>query len=190
MKPEDFATTTRFFPDPAERALMLRKGAYPYDYMKSMAQFDETELPSQDAFFNRLNDQSLSAEDYAHAQHVWDTFDCHTLRDYHDLYLKSDVYLLADVFEKFRQDTQALYGLEAAHYYSMPGLSWDAALKHSEVELELITDIDMYQMVEKGIRGGVSMISTRYAEANDPRMGDRYVSTSSVFRPNFGFDAF
>ena len=66
----------------------------------------------------------------------------------------------------------------------MPGLSWDAALKHSEVELELITDIDMYQMVEKGIRGGVSMISTRYAEANDPRMGDRYVSTLSVLIPN------
>ena len=176
MKPEDFATTTRFFPDPEERALMLRKGAYPYDYMSSMSRFDETELPSQDAFYNRMNDQSLSDEDYAHAQHVWDTFKCNTMRDYHDLYLKSDVYLLADVFEKFRHDTQALYGLEAAHYYSMPGLCWDAALKHSGVELELITDIDMYQMVEKGIRGGVSMISRRYAEANEPRMGDRCVA--------------
>ena len=57
----------------------------------------------------------------------------------------------------------------------MPGLGWDAALKHSQVELELITDIDMYQMMEKGVRGGVSMISQRYVEANDPRMGDRYV---------------
>lgn len=71
-------------------------------------------------------------------------------------------------------DSQALYKLEPVHYYSLPGLSWDAALKHSGVELELITDIDMYLMVEKGIRGGVSMISQRYAEANDPRMGDRY----------------
>ena len=146
-----------------------------------MSRFDETERPPQEAFYNQMNDRSLSDEDYAHAQHVWDTFTCQTMRDYHDLYLKSDVYLLADVFEKFRQDTQALYGLEAVHYYSMPGLSWDAALKHS-VELELITDIDMYQMVEKGIRGGVSMISQRYAEANDPRMGDRCVSTLSVYQ--------
>ena len=175
MKSEDFAITTRFFPDATERVLMLRKGAYPYDYMSSMERFAETSLPPQDAFFNQMNDQSLSDDDYAHAQHVWDVFDCRTLRDYHDLYLKSDVYLLADVFEKFRNDTQALYGLEAAHYYSMPGLCWDAALKHSDIELELITDIDMYQMVEKGIRGGVSMISRRYAEANEPRMGDRYV---------------
>ena len=148
--------------------LMLRKGAYPYDYMQSMIRFDETELPLQDAFYNSMNDQPLSDEDYAHAQHVWDTFKCHTMRDYHDLYLKS-----VDVFEKLRRDTQSLYGLEAVHYYSMPGLCWDAALKHSNVELELITDIDMYQMVEKGIRGGVSMISQRYAEANDPRMGDK-----------------
>ena len=90
------------------------------------------------------------------------------------MYLHSDVYLLADVFEKFRVDSQVLYGLEPVHYYSLPGLSWDAALKHSDVELELITYIDMYLMVEKGIRGGISMISHRYAEANDPRMGDEY----------------
>ena len=174
MKPDDFVTTTRFFLDPAERALMLRKGAYPYDYMNSMSRFGETQLPPQEAFYNQMNDQPLSDEDYTHAQHVWNVFHCRTMRDYHDLYLKSDVYLVADVFEKFRQDTQALYGLEAAHYYSMPGLSWDAALKHSGVELELITDINMYQMFEKGIRGGVSMISQRYAEANDPRMGEKY----------------
>ena len=96
------------------------------------------------------------------------------VRDYHDLYLCSDVYLLADVFEKFCADSQALYGLEPVHYYSLPGLSWDAALKHSDVELELITDIDMYLMIEKGIRGGISMISHRYAKANDPRIGDEY----------------
>ena len=82
--------------------------------------------------------------------------------------------MTTDIGEKFRDDSQALYGLEPVHYYSLPGLSWDAALKHSEVELELITDIDMYLMIEKGIRGGISMISHRYAKANDPRMGDEY----------------
>ena len=174
MSASDFAYTTRFFPDASKRALMLRKGAYPYDHMKTMAQFDETALPPQSAFYNRLSDEPLSNSDYEHACTVWNVFNCATMRDYHDLYLKSDVYLLADVFEKFRFDSQALYGLEPTHYYSLPGLSWDAALKHSGVELELITDIDMYLMIEKGIFGGIAMISRRYAEANDPRMGDQY----------------
>ena len=172
MKIEDFKQTTRFFPDATKRALMLRKGAYPYNYMTSMAKFEETELPPQTAFYNQLTDEPLQDVDYAHARTVWTTFACQTLRDYHDLYLCSDVYLLADVIEKFRADSQALYGLEPVHYYSLPGLSWDAALKHSDVEL--ITDIDMYLMIEKGIRGGISMISHRYAKANDPRMGDEY----------------
>jgi hypothetical protein len=91
------------------------------------------------------------------------------MRDYHDLYLKTDVLLLADVFEKFRSVCLRTYGLDPIHYYSLPGLSWDAALKTSKIELELITDISMYQLVERGVRGGVSMISHRYAEATDLR---------------------
>ena len=174
LNESDFKHVTRFFPDPHKRALMIRKGTYPYDFMKSMAQFDEPQLPTQAEFFNRLNDEPLSDADYEHAQHVWTTFDCQTMRNYHDLYLHADVLLLADVFEKFRYDSMECYGLEPTHYYSLRGLSWDAALKHSDVELELITDIDMYQMVESGIRGGVSMISHRYAEANHPSMGDAY----------------
>ena len=174
MKDSDFKYMTRFFPDPTKRALMLRKGVFPYDYMTSMDKFDETQLPPQSAFYNRLTDEPISDEDYEFAQQVWTLCECRTLRDYHDLYLKSDVFLTTDIGEKFRDDSQALYGLEFVHYYSLPGLSWDAALKHSEVELELITDIDMYLMIEKGIRGGISMISHRYAKANDPRMGDEY----------------
>ena len=174
MKDSDFKYMTRFFPDPTKRALMLRKGVFPYDYMTSMDKFDETQLPPQSAFYNRLTDEPISDEDYEFAQQVWTLCECRTLRDYHDLYLKSDVFLTTDIGEKFRDDSQALYGLEPVHYYSLPGLSWDAALKHSEVELELITDIDMYLMIEKGIRGGISMISHRYAKANDPRMGDEY----------------
>ena len=102
------------------------------------------------------------------------------MRDYHDLYLKCDVFLSTDICEKFRNESQQLYGLEPLHYYSLPGLSWDAALKHSGVELELITDIDMYLMIEKGIRGGISMISHRYAKANDPRMGVEYDASKPI----------
>ena len=173
-KDNDFKQIAHHFPDPVKRELMLRKGAYPYDYMKKITQFDERQLPAQEDFYNRLNGASLSDADYEHAKNVWTTFECRKMQDYHDLYLLSDVLLLADIFEKFRCDSQALYGLEPVHYYSLPGLSWDAMMKHSGVELELIRDIDMYEMVEKGIRGGISMISRRYAKANDPRMGDAY----------------
>ena len=97
-----------------------------------------------------------------------------TLQDYHDLYLKTDVLLLADVFENFRDVCQENYGLDPAWYYTAPGIAWDAALKVTKVELELLADPDMLLMIEKGIRGGVSMISTRYGKANNPYMGDSY----------------
>ena len=93
---------------------MLRKGAYRYDYMNSMKKFTETKLPSQDAFYNRINDQPLSDGDFVHAQHVWGTFKCRTMRDYHDIYLKSDVYLFADDFEMSRRNTHSLYGLDVS----------------------------------------------------------------------------
>ena len=90
-----------------------------------------------------------------------------TLGEYHDLYLKSDVLLLSDVFENFRETCYQYYKLDPAHYYSAPGLSWNAFLKMTGIELELISDVDMYLMIEKGLRGGMSVISHRKAEANN-----------------------
>ena len=165
LKDEDFVNLKLAFPD--KYKLLSRKGVYPYDYMSSFSQFGVENLPSKGEFYNRLNDEEVSDEDYVHAQNVWKTFNCITMKDYHDLYLRTDVLLLADVFEKFRAMSLENYGLDPAHYYSLPGLSWDAALKYSNVKLDLIVDIDMYQMVERGIRGGVSMISHRYAEASE-----------------------
>ena len=92
------------------------------------------------------------------------------MADYHDIYLKYDVLLLTDIFEKFRALCLAYYDLDAVHHYTAPGLAWDAALKMSRVSLELLTDIDMYHFIEKGIRGGTSMITTRYAQANFPTL--------------------
>ena len=97
-----------------------------------------------------------------------------TMREYHDVYLKSDVLLLADVFENFRKVSIQNYDLDPCWYYTAPGLSYDAMLKTTGVTLELLTDIDMAQMIEKGIRGGVSMISTRHSQANNKYMGSDY----------------
>ena len=156
--------------------LLARKGVYPYEYMDSLEKLEETKLPPKEAFYSRLNDGGISDEDYAHAQKVWKVFKMKYFKDYHELYNKVDVLLLADVFENFRNICLKNYELDPAHYYTAPGLAWDAALKVTDVNLELLSDIDMLLMVEKGIRGGVSMVSNRYGKANNKYMGDKFNS--------------
>src|SRR6218665_3624575 len=136
-------------------------------YMDGPERMDESNLPPQDKFFSRLSDSNISDEDYKHAQTVWTKFAMRTMRDYHDLYLKSDVILLADVFEEFRKMCLNYYKLDPVYYFSCPGLSFDAMLKMTKVKLSLITVPDHYLFVERGLRGGVSMISNRYAKANN-----------------------
>ena len=137
---------------------------------------------SQDKFYSGLSQEGISEEDYKHPKEVWDTFNCRNIGDYHDLYLKTDVLLLADVFENFRKTAMTTYGPDPAWYYTLPGYSWDALLKSTGVSLELITDPDMYLFVEKGLRGGISMVSHRHATANnrymqnfDPSQPDSYL---------------
>ena len=139
--------------------LIKRKGVYPYEYMDSIERFKETRLPPKESFYSSLNDEHISDEDYDHAKKVWDVFGMKSLEDYHELYNKTDTLLLADVFENFRNICSLNYGLDPAHYYTSPGLAWDACLKITEVKLELLSDVDMLLMIEKGIRGGVSMVS-------------------------------
>ncbi|MEW8615643.1 MAG: DNA polymerase, partial [Candidatus Thiodiazotropha sp.] len=129
-------------------------------------------LPPKEAFYSKLSDAHISDEDYTHAQKVWATFGCKTLGDYSDLYCRTDVLLLADVFETFRKTCLRQYGLDPAHYYTSPGLSWDALLKKTGVELELLTDYDQHLFIEKGMRGGISMVSKRHAKANNPGVDD------------------
>ena len=157
--------------------LVKRKGVYPYEYMDSLKRLDETKLPPKEAFYSKLMGEGISNEDYEHAKKVWEVFDMKTLQDYHDLYNKTDVLLLADVFENFRNICLDNYKLDPAHYFTAPGLAWDACLKMTNVELELLSDIDMLLMIEKGIRGGVSMISNRYGKANNKYMGESFIDT-------------
>ena len=158
-------------------SLVKRKGVYPYEYMDSMERFEENKLPPKEAFYSRLTGEGISNEDYKHAKKVWDVFEMKTLQDYHNLYNETDVFLLADVFENFRNICLKNYELDPAHYFTAPGLAWDACLKMTGVNLELLSDIDMLLMIEKGIRGGVSMISNRYGKANNKYMGKSFIDT-------------
>ena len=170
LQPDDFYNTKEIFKENLD--LLTRKGVYPYDYVSSIEKLSETQLPPKEEFYSKLNDEDITDDDYQHAINVWNTFKCKTIRDYHDLYLKSDVLLLSDVFENFRKTFLHHYNLDPAHYHTSPELAWDACLKETGQELQLLHDYDMLMMFEKGIRGGISHISKRYAEANNKYMAN------------------
>ena len=156
MKPEQFFQFKKCYPNEAVRKLLTKKGTYSYSYMNSMARFEENSLPNDEAFYDDLKDKPISKKEREHADNVWNGLGCKTMLDYHNHYLQSDILLLADVFETFRKMSLDTYKLDPCHCYSLLGLSWDAMLRYTKVEIELITDLDMYQMVERGIRGGIS----------------------------------
>ncbi len=164
--------TSQMFVESELLNLLKRKGVFPYEYMTDFSKLSATSLPPKEAFYSQLTNSHITDKDYEHAQKVWKAFDCKTMRDYHDLYLKTDVLLLADVMTEFRKTCKKAYGLDALHYYTSPGLAWDAMLKYTGIELDLISDSDMYLMIERGIRGGVSSIMKRYSKANHKYLDD------------------
>ena len=144
--------------------LLTRKGIYPY----------KTQLPSIEAFYSNVNMSNVSEVDYKHAQRVWKEFSIKDLGEYHDLYLRTDVHLLANVFEAFRDTCLEHYKLNPAHFYTSPGLAWKACLKCTGIRLELLTDPDMLLIFERGIRCGITQAVHKYAAANNPYMGDKF----------------
>ena len=153
--------------------LLKSKGIYPYEYMDSFERFEEREIPPIDAFESSLKaGEGITVEDHAHAKTVFEHFQMVTLQDYHNLYLLQDILLLDDVLTAFRKVCLNAYGLDPMHYYTAPGLTWDAGLKYTGVTLDLITNEDQFLFVEAGIRGGISMISHRHARANHPDLAD------------------
>ena len=176
---EAFKYTSQLY-EGNECDLMVKKGVYPYDYMDSFDKFN-TGLPSKEEFYSILNDEHISDDDYKHAQTVWETFKLKTMGEYHDLHLKTDVILLADVFENFRRTCLEYYKLDPCNYFTSPGLSWDAMLKMTDIKLELMTDIDMYQFIEKGMRGGISYIANRYGKADNKYMKEYNNKTPSKY---------
>ena len=166
--PLQFNLLKENFPNNTDFNLLLRKGVYPYSCITNFNIFGDTVLPPPSAFHNELTGDDILPEDYKHAQNVWEKFEIPDLGEYHDLYVKIDVLLLADVFENFRNLCHKFYDLDPTHCFTAPGLSWQACLKMTGVDLELLTDINMLLFIEQGVRGGVSMISQRYARANIP----------------------
>ena len=117
---------------------------------------------------------SISEEDYQHTQRVWKEFVIYNLGDYHNPYLRTDVTLLANLYEAFRDNCLKHYKLDLVHFYTSPGLAWKACLKCTGIRLELLTDPDMLLMFEWGIRGGITHAVHKYASANNKYMGYKF----------------
>ena len=142
--------------------LLTKKGIYPYDYFDEKEKYCETELPEKQKFFNKLNNKNISNEDYKHALNVFKTFKCKDLLDYSILYLKTDICHLSDVFQNFSNFAYKTYDLDPRHSYSLPGYSWQSMLKMTKIELELISDSDMYLFLMDTIRGGITVCNKKF----------------------------
>ena len=149
--------------------LVKQKGFYPNEYMSNFEKFKE-EMPSKENFCSFLTGKQISDKEYNLVLKVWNKVEMKTMKNYHDLYLKCDVLLLAKVFEKFRNNNLKNYGLCPSHYLSVSALSWDAMLNMTKVELKLISVPDMYIFFEKGTSGGFSFISQKYSKPNNKHL--------------------
>ena len=153
-----------------QRELLIRKGIYPYEYMDNWDKFNDSKLSSKDKFYSNLNMAGVGDKEYEHACKVWKEFGIKNMGEYHDLYLRKDVILLANVFESFRNVCMDNYGLDPTHFHTAPGLAWKACLKKTGIRLKLLQDPDMLLMFERGIRGEITQSVHRYAAANNPYM--------------------
>ena len=154
------------------KSFVTTKGIYPYEFFTDWDDFKAETLPPKEKFYSTLTDTTVSDEEYARAQTIFRSMHMRSMRHYHDFYLLTDVLLLSDVFETFRLACHENYGIDPARCFTAPGLSFEAALKMTKVELELLTDIDMYLFCESAIKGGVSTITHRYARSNLPSQAD------------------
>ena len=169
--PKDAFNNLHKYFTPEQAEILKQKGFYPYEYMDSEEKFKDTKPPPQEVFYSKLSGRGISKKNYKHVWNVWNTFKMKKIKEYHELYNVTDVLLLADVFENFRDICLKNYGLDPVYYFTAPGLAWDACLKITDIDLELLSDLNMLLMFEKGIRGGISIISNRYGEANNKYMG-------------------
>ena len=156
--------------------LLTEKGVYPYDYMNAFDKFNDEQLPSKEQFYSRLTEEGITNDDYTKAKQIWKHFDIKNMGEYHDLYLKTDALLLTDVFENFRDMCLSYYGLDPVYYYTLPNFAFDAMLKLTGIEIDLVYNQEMYEMIEAGLRGGMTQTTCKKVEANNKYMGSDYDS--------------
>ncbi|CAP20729.2 Protein CBG24022 [Caenorhabditis briggsae] len=172
LQNDECVITKKYYDNENIFSLLRRKGVYPYDFMDSFKKYSNTELPPIENFYNSLSSENISSESYEYALKVWNETNCKTLEDYTRIYMVNDVLLLADVFETFRNVSLKEYKLDPCWYYTSPGLAWEAMLFKTGVKLQTIKDIEMYNFIEKGIRGGMCNAMLRYSKANNKYMSN------------------
>ena len=121
-----------------------------------------------------MTEEDITNDDYNKAKQTWKRFGIKSMGEYHDLYLKTDVLLLTDVFENFRDMCLSYYGLDPVYYYTLPNFAFDAMLKLTGIEIDLVYDQEMYEMIEAGLRGGMTQTTCKKVEANNKYMGSDY----------------
>ena len=173
LKIDQFVNLKKYYSG-NQHSLLLRKGVYPYDYVNCLTKLDETSFLPKETFYSKLTNEGITDKDYQHAHTVWKEFNIETMKDYHTLYNLSDVLLLADIYENFRSICMNHYGLDPVWYFSAPGLDWNATLKITKVQIELLSDLDLLLMIESGIRGGIATISHHRVKANNECMGTEF----------------
>lgn len=145
---------------------------FPYDFATSIERLKKTEqIPDKKLFYNQLTSSHISDEDYEHAKTVFSEFGCQNMLDYTMLYMQCDTYLLADVFINFRKTMHEKFGLDPAHFVSLPSYGFESMLKLTQVELDHIYDMDVYLFLSQNIRGGLSFVGCRHASSIDERTG-------------------
>ena len=169
-----FSSANPYIRNKTDLDLLTEKGVYPYDYMNSFDKFNESQLPNIEDFYSQLYEEGITDTQHTRAKVIWDNFNIKNLGEYHDLYLMTDVYLLSDVFENFRDMCLNFYGLDPAHYITLPNYSWSAFLSLTGVRLQQIHNKDMYEMIEKGLRGGMTQCAHKKVEANNKYMNEQY----------------
>jgi hypothetical protein len=172
-----FIHTTKLNKNEEKLVYLLNKNPYPYNFATTLDDYNLPELPPLEAFKNEMTNKQISTAEYEYANKLYNIFHCHTFLDYHMQYLKCDVTLLADVFENYRTISLAEYQLDPAYYISAPQLSFDAMLRMSNEKLDCIHDLDMTAFLERGIRGGISVVSKKLSLANNLHMGSAYDDT-------------
>ena len=138
--------------------MVQKKGIFPYEHIASEKVLEETSLPSRDKFYSTLKQSTVSEEDYTFALDVFKEGKCKNIKDYMELYLKTDVYLLAEIFQNFRKTIYENYSLDPAQLLTISSLAMQAALLQSKRKIELLTDISVITDFETSIRGGLTSV--------------------------------